>query len=70
MLVSTNHIEIEFISFEQELTALVNFYAGSARLRVELKRLKVDYVKVCRGAATKFVLRHKNIKNGKLIVKL
>lgn len=62
--------EINFVSKEQELTALVNYLAGSPRLRVELDKLKVSYVKVERGASTRFILRHKDLTNGKLIVKL
>jgi hypothetical protein len=62
--------EINFVTREQELTAIVNFYAGSPRLKIEMQRLKINYVKVCRGAVTKFILRHKDIKGGKLIVKL
>ena len=62
--------EVRFITYEQELTALVNFYAGSSRLKVEMKRLQINYVKVCKGVLTYYILRNKKIKGGKLIVKL
>lgn len=67
-------MSIENIVFEnddtlqQTLTKIVQINAGSHNLKTELKKYKIDYVKVCRGAFTTYVLRGANI--GRLTIKL
>lgn len=59
-----------FITKEQQLTQLVNEYAGSSQLSVEMRKHKINYSKIVRGAKVSFVLRHKDIKGGRLVVTL
>ena len=67
-------MNIENIVFEKDdskqqlLTKIVQINAGSHRLKVELTKLGVNYVKVCKGASTVFILRGKGIE--RLTVKL
>jgi len=67
-------MSIDNITFEntdtlqQTLTKTVQIFAGTDRLRVELKKQKVEYVKVNKGANTTYILRSKAI--GVLKVKL
>lgn len=67
-------MSIENIVFEKEdtlkdtLTKTVQMYAGSHRLKTELTKHKISYVKVCKGANTTFVLRGAKI--GRLTIKL
>jgi len=67
-------MNIENITFENDdtlkdtLTKTVLLYAGSHRLKIELTKLKVSYVKVVKGASTTFILRGAKI--GILKVKL
>lgn len=46
----------------------VLIYAGSNELKTQMKRLNIDYTKVCRGLKTSFVLKSNKI--GKLTVTL
>ena len=65
---------IDNITFEKTdtltdtLTKTVHIFAGSDRLRIELKKHKIDYVKIQKGAKTSFVLRGSKI--GRLVVTL
>lgn len=52
----------------QQLTAIVNEYAGSDNLRKALNRQKITYVKVVKGAKTRYILRGKGI--DKIIITL
>lgn len=67
-------MSIENIVFENEdtlketLIKTVLLNAGSHRLKVELTKLKINYVKLCKGASTVYILRGANI--GILKVKL
>ena len=67
-------MNIENITFENDdtlkdtLTKTVLLNAGSHRLKIELTKLKVSYVKVVKGASTTFILRGAKI--GILKVKL
>ena len=67
-------MNIENITFEnndtlqQTLTKIVQINAGSHRLKTELTKHKISYVKVCKGASTTFVLRGAKI--GRLTIKL
>lgn len=67
-------MSIENITFEnddtitQTLTKIVQINAGSHRLKTELTKHKISYVKVCKGASTTFVLRGAKI--GRLTIKL
>ena len=67
-------MSIENITFEnddtitQTLTKIVQINAGSHRLKTELTKHKISYVKVVKGASTTFVLRGAKI--GVLKVKL
>lgn len=63
-------MELLFITLETELTNLVYTYSGSQRLKTEMLKRKINYSKVEHGAKVSFVLRHKDIKGGKLIVTL
>lgn len=47
-------------------TALI--YAGSTRLKNEMKRLKVEYTKVQRGFKTVYVLRSKDFPRTEVIL--
>ena len=53
---------------EQTLTKIVQINAGSHRLKTELTKQGITYVKLCKGANTTFILRGKGIE--KLTVKL
>jgi hypothetical protein len=55
-------------TLQQEATKTVHLYSGTHKLKSEMKRLKIEYVKVNKGAFITYVLRHKTF--GKLIVKL
>lgn len=55
-------------TLKDTLTKTVQIYAGSYRLKTELTKHKVSYVKVCKGAKTSYILRSLNI--GRLIVVL
>ena len=67
-------MSIENIIFEdtdtikETLTKIVLLNAGSHRLKTELTKHKISYVKVCKGASTTFVLRGAKI--GRLVVTL
>ena len=67
-------MNIENITFEnddtlqQTLTKIVQINAGSHRLKTELTKHKISYVKVVKGANTTFVLRGAKI--GRLTIKL
>ncbi len=67
-------MNIENIVFEnddtltQTLTKIVQINAGSHRLKTELTKYKISYVKVIKGASTTFVLRGAKI--GRLTIKL
>lgn len=67
-------MSIDKITFEnddtlqQTLTKIVQINAGSHNLKTELKKYKIDYVKVCRGAFTTYVLRGAKI--GRLTIRL
>jgi len=67
-------MKIENITFEnddtlqQTLTKIVQINAGSHRLKTELTKHKISYVKVCKGANTTFVLRGAKI--GRLTIRL
>lgn len=67
-------MSIDNITFEntdtlqQTLTKTVQIFAGTDRLRIELTKHKINYVKVCKGANTTFVLRGAKI--GRLMIKL
>jgi hypothetical protein len=67
-------MSIDNITFEktdtltERLTKTVHIFAGSDRLRIELQKYKVNYVKVCKGAKTVYVLRSPKI--GRIEVKL
>lgn len=67
-------MNIENIVFENDdtikdtLTKTVQMYAGSHRLKTELTKHKISYVKVCKGANTTFILRGAKI--GRLTIKL
>jgi len=67
-------MNIENITFEnddtlqQTLTKIVQINAGSHRLKTELTKHKISYVKVCKGASTTFILRGAKI--GRLTIRL
>lgn len=67
-------MSIENIIFESEdtiqqtLTKTVLLYCGSHRLKIELNKHKVNYVRVNKGAKTSYILRGKSI--GRLVVTL
>ena len=67
-------MSIENITFEnddtltQTLTKIVQINAGSHRLKTELTKHKISYVKVCKGASTTFILRGAKI--GRLTIRL
>ena len=70
----TNKILVDNIVFLKEdtfkdtLIKTVQIWAGTHRLKTELARHKIDYVKVERGATVKYILRGAKI--GRIEVKL
>jgi hypothetical protein len=55
-------------TLQLEATKTVHLYSGTHKLKSEMKRLKINYTKVNKGAFVTYVLRHKTF--GKLTVKL
>ena len=55
-------------TFKETLVKTVQIWAGTPRLKTELAKHKVDYVKVERGAMVKYILRGAQI--GRIEVKL
>ena len=70
----TNKILVDNIVFLKEdtlkdiLIKTVQIWAGTHRLKTELAKYKVDYVKVEKGATVKYILRGAQI--GRIEVKL
>ena len=70
----TNKILVDNIVFLKEdtfkdtLIKTVQIWAGTYRLKTELAKYKVDYVKVEKGATVKYILRGAQI--GRIEVKL
>ena len=55
-------------TFKETLIKTVQIWAGTHRLKIELAKHKVDYVKVEKGATVKYILRGAQI--GRIEVKL
>ena len=55
-------------TFKETLIKTVLIWAGTHRLKTELAKYKVDYVKVEKGAMVKYILRGAQI--GRIEVKL
>ena len=55
-------------TFKDTLVKTVQIWAGTHRLKIELAKHKIDYVKVERGATVKYILRGAQI--GRIEVKL
>ena len=55
-------------TFKETLIKTVQILAGTYRLKTELAKYKVDYVKVEKGATVKYILRGAQI--GRIEVKL
>lgn len=55
-------------SLKETAIKTVLLFAGSSELSKQMKRLKVEYTKVTKGALTKFVLRNREF--GRIEVKL
>ena len=55
-------------TFKDTLIKTVQIWAGTHRLKIELAKHKIDYVKVERGATVKYILRGAKI--GRIEVKL
>jgi hypothetical protein len=55
-------------TFKDTLIKTVQIWAGTHRLKTELAKHKIDYVKIERGATVKYILRGAQI--GKIEVKL
>ena len=55
-------------TFKETLIKTVQIWAGTHRLKTELAKHKVDYVKVEKGATVKYILRGAQI--GRIEVKL
>lgn len=55
-------------SLQETAKKTVLIYAGSPNLKKEMKKLKVEYSKVVRGASTIYVVRHKSF--GRAEIKL
>ena len=70
----TNKILVDNIVFLKEdtfkdtLIKTVQIWAGTHRLKTELAKHKIDYVKIERGATVKYILRGAKI--GRIEVKL
>lgn len=57
-------------TFEQIATKTVLLNAGTSELKTQMDKLKINYSKVMKGNKVTFVLRHKDFKNGRVIVTL
>ena len=55
-------------TFKDTLIKTVQIWAGTHRLKTELAKHKIDYIKVERGATVKYILRGAKI--GRIEVKL
>ena len=55
-------------TFKETLIKTVQIWAGTHRLKTELAKHKVDYVKVEKGATVKYILRGAQI--GRIEIKL
>ena len=55
-------------TFKDTLIKTVQIWAGTHRLKTELAKHKIDYVKIERGATVKYILRGAKI--GRIEVKL
>ena len=55
-------------TFKETLIKIVQIFAGTHRLKTELAKHKVNYVKVEKGAMVKYILRGAQI--GRIEVKL
>ena len=55
-------------TFKETLIKTVQIWAGTHRLKTELAKYKVDYVKVEKGAMVKYILRGAQI--GRIEIKL
>jgi hypothetical protein len=70
----TNKILVDNIVFLKEdtfkdtLIKTVQIWAGTHRLKTELAKYKIDYVKIERGATVKYILRGSQI--GRIEIKL
>ena len=55
-------------TFKDTLIKTVQIWAGTHRLKIELAKHKIDYVKVEKGATVKYILRGAQI--GRIEIKL
>ena len=55
-------------TFKDTLIKTVQIWAGTHRLKTELAKHKIDYVKIERGATVKYILRGAQI--GRIEIKL
>ena len=63
-----NIIFLKEDTFKETLIKTVQLWAGTHRLKTELAKHKVDYVKVEKGATVKYILRGAQI--GRIEIKL
>lgn len=57
-------------TFEQIATKTVLLNAGTSELKTQMEKLKINYSKVVKNDRVQFILRHKDFKNGRIVVTL
>ena len=65
-----NIIFDETDNFEQIAIKTVLLNAGTSELKTQMEKLKINYSKVMKRNKVQFVLRHKDFKNGRIVVTL
>ena len=65
-----NIIFDETDNFEQIATKTVLLNAGTSELKTQMQKLKINYSKVVKNDRVQFVLRHKDFKDGRIVVTL
>ena len=65
-----NIIFDETDNFEQIATKTVLLNAGTSELKTQMQKLKINYSKVVKNDRVQFVVRHKDFKDGRIVVTL
>ena len=65
-----NIIFDETDNFEQIAIKTVLLNAGTSELKTQMQKLKINYSKVVKNDRVQFILRHKDFKDGRIVVTL
>ena len=57
-------------TFEQIATKTVLLNAGTSELKTQMQKLKINYLKIVKNDRVQFILRHKDLKGGRIVVTL